>query len=204
MFRKSLTLIATLAALGTTPHTASAQGTDSYLGSVWLFGGTFCPRGTLEAAGQLLPISANSALFSLFGTLYGGDGRTTFGLPDLRGRSPIGQGQGPGLSNYPQGSKGGVETVTLLEANLPPHNHEVTVTINGTNSLGTAPNPAGNLNATDTQGTNYGTGEVIAMSPQSATVSQENVGGGVPVGTRSPYQTLRWCVNTVGIYPPRN
>lgn len=106
---KSLIAAATLGmALAATAPSAQA-GPDEYLGEIMVTASNFCPRGTAEANGQLLPINANSALFSLLGTMYGGDGRTTFGLPDLRGRTMIGTGQGPGLSNRVQGERGGVE-----------------------------------------------------------------------------------------------
>ena len=88
-------------------------GTDDYIGEIFMMGSNFCPRGSAPANGQLLPVSQNQALFSLLGTTYGGDGRTTFALPDLRGRSPIHAGQGPGLSNYRLGSKGGTENNAL-------------------------------------------------------------------------------------------
>ena len=88
---------------------SALAGPEEYLGEIVTVGFNFCPRGTLEADGRLLPINQNQALFSLLGTMYGGDGRTTFALPDLRGRTIIGAGQGPGLSNRPQGQKGGIE-----------------------------------------------------------------------------------------------
>ncbi|UAB77254.1 tail fiber protein [Erythrobacter sp. SCSIO 43205] len=91
---------------------APAQAREPFIGEIMQFGGNFCPRGWAKTEGQLLPISQYSALFSLLGTAYGGDGRTTFGLPDLRGRVAVGVGQGPGLSNYRWGEKGGREKVT--------------------------------------------------------------------------------------------
>ena len=97
---------AALLAMGAAP----AQAQDRYLGEIFMFGGNFCPRNTLPAEGQLLAIARNTALFSLFGTYYGGDGRTTFALPDLRGRAPAGQGQGPGLRNRGQGEKYGADS----------------------------------------------------------------------------------------------
>ena len=96
-----------------------------FIGEIIMFGGTFAPRGWSLCNGQLLSISSNSALFSILGTIYGGDGRTTFGLPDLRGRTPIHSGQGPGLSNRIQGRKGGRETVHLTTAQLPIHSHRL-------------------------------------------------------------------------------
>ena len=110
MIRKFAMAAALAGALmaGTAP--AAHAGPDEYLGEIITAGFNFCPRGTLEADGRLLPIMENTALFSLFGTLYGGDGRTTFALPDLRGRTIIGAGQGTGLPNYPVGQKGAIET----------------------------------------------------------------------------------------------
>ncbi len=106
----------------------AAAGAFPFIGELMLFGGNFCPRGWTNADGQLLAISANSALFSLYGTTYGGDGRTTFGLPDLRGRAAIHTGQGPGLANYAQGQKGGTENLTVQTTNMPSHNHNVQAT----------------------------------------------------------------------------
>ena len=96
---------------------------EPYLGDVRMFGGNFAPRTWAFCDGRLLSISQNSALYSLLGTTYGGDGITTFALPDLRGRVPVGQGQAPGLSNYVMGQRAGTEQVTLLMSNLPSHNH---------------------------------------------------------------------------------
>ena len=99
---------------------------DAFLGSINTFGFNFAPRGWALCQGQLLAISQNSALFSLLGTTYGGDGRTSFGLPDLRGRASVGMGHGPGLSNYSWGERGGSETRTLTSLNLPSHTHNHT------------------------------------------------------------------------------
>src|SRR4051812_17662172 len=99
---------------------------NAYLGCIFHFAGNFAPRGYMLCQGQLLSISQNTALFSILGTTYGGDGQVTFGLPDLRGRMPIGQGQGPGLSQIVIGELSGVENVTLTTNNLPAHNHTLT------------------------------------------------------------------------------
>jgi microcystin-dependent protein len=101
---------------------------EPFIGQIMLVGFNYCPRGWAEANGALLPIAQNTALFSLLGTTYSGDGRTTFGLPDLRGRVPIGDGTGAGLSPYQLGQKGGVESVTLTSSQLPPHAHSITAT----------------------------------------------------------------------------
>lgn len=98
---------------------------DPFIGEIRMFGFGFAPQGWALCNGQLLPIAQNAALFSLLGTTYGGDGQTTFALPDLRSRVPVGQGQGPGLSNYGQGQAGGAETVTLAAAQMPGHTHPV-------------------------------------------------------------------------------
>lgn len=111
------------------PFSAQANcGQEAYIASMCPFAGNFAPRNTAFANGQLLAISSNEALFSLVGTIYGGDGRTTFGLPDLRGRVAVHQGRGPGLSDYRIGSKGGQERVTLTLANVPNHGHAATFT----------------------------------------------------------------------------
>ncbi|KRS10186.1 hypothetical protein XM53_22310, partial [Roseovarius atlanticus] len=100
---------------------------DPFIGQIVLFGGNFAPRNWAFCDGQLVAISQNSALFSILGTTYGGDGRTTFGLPDLRGRVPIGPRQGPGLTFYREGQKGGAEDVTLTQAEMPSHSHATNV-----------------------------------------------------------------------------
>ena len=101
---------------------------DPFLGQIMMFAGNFAPRGWALCNGQMLPISANTALFSILGTTYGGDGRTTFALPDLQGRTAIHHGSGPGLPSVTLGAKGGHATTTLTEQNLPPHTHAATVT----------------------------------------------------------------------------
>ena len=104
----------------------AAAGPDTFVGELMLIGDNFCPLGYVDANGQLLsPIAAYDDLYQLFGTMYGGDGRSTFGVPDLRGRVPISAGQGSGLANYWQGQKGGAESFTLQTKNLASHNHRV-------------------------------------------------------------------------------
>ncbi|CAD5288381.1 conserved exported hypothetical protein [Alteromonas sp. 38] len=144
------------------PLTAQANcGQEAYIASMCPFAGNFAPRSTAFAHGQLLAVSNNEALYSLIGTTYGGDGRTTFGLPDMRGRVAIHQGHGPGLSNYSIGSKGGLEQVTLSSNQLPSHTHaattvatvsvnnttlnaDSTVTLMGSDSAANISSPAGN------------------------------------------------------------
>jgi microcystin-dependent protein len=193
----------TAAALAATATAASAQ--DQYLGSVMLVGFDFCPRGTAAAEGQLLSIAENTALFSLYGTIYGGDGRTTFALPDLRGRAPIGRGAGPGLSNIPIGQGGGAETHTMSVAEMPSHGHDVTVTVNGTTAQGNSPSPGGNLPALSANAAIYAPpGTTVAMAPGMAAGQTSNTGGGQAFGLRDPYLAMRYCIVTQGIFPSRS
>src|SRR5213083_190033 len=103
---------------------------DPILGCIFMFAGNFAPRGYALCQGQLLSIAQNTALFSILGTTYGGNGQTTFGLPDLRGRAPVGQGQAPGLNNVQLGESGGIQSASLTINNMPAHNHAVTVSVN--------------------------------------------------------------------------
>ncbi|WP_206169882.1 tail fiber protein [Sphingorhabdus sp. YGSMI21] len=180
---------------------AQAQS-DPLLGQMMLFGGTFCPRGWGEAKGTLLPISQYSALFSLLGTMYGGDGRTTFGLPDLRGRAPISLGQGPGLPAYPQqGARGGSTQFSLTIATMPSHNH--VGMMRASNLPGDTANPNDNSLATTGSATIYHTG-APAVNMDTGTVVISNTGGSVPVNKVSPYLVMRWCVAMQGVFPSRN
>lgn len=168
---------------------------DPFIGELRLFGFNFAPRGWALCQGQLLAIAQYTALFSLLGTMYGGNGQTNFALPDLRGRVPLSFGQGPGLSAYDQGQVGGTEQVTLTAAQLPPHNHTV-----GASSAATSKNPAGSFPAYNADSSNYGSTADLTMNPAM-------VGGGgssQPIGTASPYLVLNWCIALEGIFPARN
>lgn len=199
--RHSLTSLFAAAALAgaaimPTAKPAEASG-EPLMGEIMLTGITFCPRGWADANGQLLPIAQNTALFSLFGTTYGGDGRTTFALPDLRGRVPIHLGQGPGLSNRVQGSRGGSETNTLTVGQLPSHSHA----LNATSENGTTPDPSGNLLANDGNDRIYASG---TPNTQMASSAVGNAGSGQAVNNMQPFVTMRYCVALQGIYPSRN
>jgi microcystin-dependent protein len=161
-----------------------------------MFAGTFAPRGWALCDGQLLSISQNDALFSLFGTTYGGDGRTTFGLPDLRGRVPIHKGQGPGLSNHALGQKSGNERVTLTAQQLPAHRHGLMASA----GVGNTPNPGGNVTATPTTVDLYGATNPTATLWSEAMTS---VGGGQPHDNIMPFLTIRFIVALAGVYPSR-
>jgi microcystin-dependent protein len=171
---------------------------DEYLGVIKIFGFNFTPNGWMMCQGQLLPISQNAALFSLLGTTYGGDGRTTFALPDLRGRVPIGMGQGPGLSNYTPGQTGGTESVTLLATQLPSHNHS----LQGYSTAGTTASPAGALSANsgslDPEYSQSGT--LTTMSTQAI----GNTGNNQPHSNLQPYIAFNYCICTNGLYPSRS
>ncbi|QUL37814.1 phage tail protein [Erythrobacter sp. JK5] len=177
---------------------------EGYLAQIIMFGGNFAPRNWAFCHGQLLAISSNSALFSLLGTAYGGDGRTTFGLPDLRGRVPIGQGAGPGLPNNILGQKGGSPTTTLTVANLPPHNHAAT--LHAESDVGSSGAPTNALLGVVTGATKIYAPSVpadqVAMHPDSITVG--NTGGGTSFSNEQPYQVLHYVICTQGIYPSRN
>lgn len=168
---------------------------DPFIAEIRAFPYNFSPRGWLPCDGQLLPIAQNTALFSLLGTTYGGDGRTNFGLPDLRGRFPMGAGQGPGLSPRELGEQVGAETVTLTTAQIPVHNHG----LRGTSSATTS-NPSGAALANvATNGLVYRTPGTLARSGSSLAIT----GGSQPHENRQPALALTFCIATVGIFPPR-
>ena len=200
-FKKPLLKLALIATAGL-PISASACGAEPLLGEVCTFAFTFCPRGYLPADGSLLPISSNTALFSLLGTTYGGDGRSNFALPDLRGRNPVGAGQGPGLANVFNGEEGGAEQVVLNITQMPQHNHaaatnvQVTGTINVVNSAGNTSSPAGKVLAASSARDNIYSGNVAgassSLAPEAltasatATTSIGIAGSGHPVPVRNP------------------
>lgn len=131
--RRALFSASAAALLGASlmPASALACGPESYLGNICFTAASYCPKGTMPADGRLLPISQYSALFSLMGTTFGGNGQTTFGLPDLRGRAPVGTGQGTGMSNVAYGQAVGQQSVSLLASQMPIHNHPATFTPTG-------------------------------------------------------------------------
>lgn len=189
------TLLSGLVALSA--PTAHA-GMDPYVGEVMLFasvrGSGWCPRDYLPADGSLLPLQSYQLLFSLIGTTYGGNGSTNFALPDLRGRTPIGQGQGPGLSNMSMGQSGGSEQVTLSVANLPPHTHTMTA------STAAATYAAPAANRVPAQAQNAGV-YAAAGGPSVELPATGIAGQGTPVPVRSPYLVMNWCIAVNGIYP---
>jgi microcystin-dependent protein len=212
------TSIKTLAAAAAAITAASAYsgpayaGAEPFIGEVMLVGFNWCPRGWAPAAGQLMPIQQYTALFSLYGTIYGGDGRTTFALPDLRGRVPVSQGHGPGLSNVQIGERAGAENVTISTAQMPPHNHTATATstLHGTSETANQTGAQGGVlaSAAGLGGTPLyhapPANVTLDASSVTTTVTVNNNGGGQPLPVRNPYLGMQWCVALEGIFPPRN
>ncbi len=166
---------------------------NPFLGEIKMFGGNFAPQGFALCNGQILLKSQNEALFSLFGTLYGGDGELTFGLPDLRGRLPIHQGQGPGLPNFPQGSKAGTETETISLSELPAHRHTPRVSSDPASS----PVPVGRVPATAP------VNPFSAAAPDTdlAPAIDDTTGGGNPHNNVMPFFCVNFIVALAGIVP---
>jgi microcystin-dependent protein len=174
---------------------------DPFIGEIRMFAGNFAPRGWALCDGQILPISGNESLFSLLGTTYGGDGRTTFALPDLRGRTPIHAGQGPGLTNRRLGEKGGVENVLLTINQLPSHTH--TAQLNADSTVATSDKPQGTLPARNAGSTpQYGNTPNTALSAKSIAINE--VGGNQDHPNMQPYITINYIIALQGIYPSRN
>lgn len=170
---------------------------EPLLGSIMLFAGNFPPRGWAFCDGQLLPISQNSALFSIIGTIYGGNGQTTFALPDLRGTVPVGPRQGVGLTNRPLGSKFGNETTTLSVSNLPAHSHS----LSASSAPGNSNSPVGNVPAINRDGIlHYGAEPNTSMSNASIA----NTGGSQPADNMQPSLAMNYCIAIQGVYPPRS
>ena len=192
------------AALSMSTFASPAQAqAEPLLGQMMFFGGNFCPRGWAQANGGLIAINSNSALFSLLGTMYGGDGRTTFGLPDLRGRAPISLGDGPGLPRYVQGQKGGSTSFNIALSQMPSHTH--TGTIAASPTAGDTNQPVRNSFAAAPAGSNIyldGDPAVNNMHPNILRINA--TGNGQPVNKVSPFLVAQWCIATVGVFPSRS
>lgn len=178
---------------------------EPFIGEVRLLPFTFAPRGWALCNGQLLPISQNTALFSIIGVTYGGDGKTTFALPNLQGRVVPGTGQGPGLQDWTLGMEAGEDTVTLITPEMPSHSHGV----NGLDVIGTADVPTADAYlGQDRRGgqgnINYllptGTTPDVMLAPQALSAN----GGSQPHENRQPFLSLNFCIALQGIFPQRN
>ncbi len=190
---------------------------EGYIGEIRMFAGNFAPLNWAFCNGQLMPINTNQALFSIIGTIYGGDGRTNFALPDLRGRAPIGPGSAPGLSNIREGQQGGQELQTLTINNMPSHNHPAELTgITGTINCGVgfgsdSADPSGKYPGKVTGGSpniyNSTSGETMAadaISLNGGNVAVGNNGNGQSFDIRNPYVGIYYIVCLQGIFPSRS
>ena len=173
---------------------------DPFVAEIRMFAGNFAPTGWALCNGQLLPISQNTALFSLLGTYYGGDGKTTFALPNLEGSTPIGQGQGPGLAEYFLGQQGGSEFVTLLDSETPAHTHQVG---DYTDDLADIQDPG----PATTLGSAQGLTPYIAAAGNQNTnlnfASLSIAGASLPHNNMMPYLTVTFMIAMQGVFPPR-
>ncbi len=170
---------------------------DPFVAEIRIFPFNFAPKGWAWCDGQLMPLSQNTALFSLLGTVYGGDGKSTFALPDLQGRAPMHPGQGPGLSLRDLGEMGGSETVTLLESEMPAHSHTLRAATQDDAEVH-VPGPNTSL-APSTGGVLYQSSGNTQMSPQALAPA----GGDLPHNNMQPYITCYFCIALQGIFPAR-
>ena len=169
---------------------------DPFVAEIRIFPFNFAPSGWAWCNGQLLPLSQNTALFSLLGTTYGGDGKSNFALPDLQGRAPMHPGQGPGLSLHDLGETGGSDTVTLLESEIPSHRHDLVAS----NSDATDQGPANSRLAGGIGLSAYAApGPLVSLSPSALAPA----GGGQPHNNLQPYLTFYFCIALQGVFPPR-
>ncbi|MBK1670380.1 phage tail protein [Rhodovibrio sodomensis] len=179
---------------------------DPYVGEIRILPYTFAPRGWSACQGQLLPISQNTALFSILGTMYGGDGRSTFALPDMRGRAPIHHGRGPGLTPRTQGQRLGVADVTLTESQMPTHNHSVRVAPTQADQDA----PSGHYLADAGKSGRGGRFDAVAMyststsGGQMASQALGTAGGSQAHQNMQPYLGIQFCISLFGVYPSHN
>lgn len=171
---------------------------DPFIGQIQPFGFNFPPRGWMFCDGQILAINNYTALFSLLGTTFGGDGRTTFGLPDLRGRSIVHIGSGPGLSHISWGQQGGRESITLATANLPSHNHATVMNLGGTAE------EAGAGHFLASSSTIFAEDAAAGSTLNAGAISSGNTGGGQAYNNRNPFLGINVSIAIVGIFPSRN
>jgi microcystin-dependent protein len=184
------------------------MSTEPFLGEIKIFAFDFSPRGHVPCDGRIMSINQNTALFALLGTTYGGDGVTTFGIPDLRGRVPLNQGQAPGLSYFSIGQKAGNASVTLLSNNLPPHIHSLNntrVILNANDGTADEQSPAGNHFANAANAIYTGNGGTAGANIQGIQISgtTDPTGSNTPVNIQNPYIVMNYSIATVGIFPSK-
>lgn len=174
---------------------------DPFVAEIRIFGFNFAPKGWAFCDGQILPLSQNTALFSLLGTTYGGNGQSTFALPNMQGNAPMHPGQGPGLSLHDLGETGGTEFVTLLQSEIPFHAHSVG---NAKADAGDTTTPQGSVWAQS--GAGRGAAALYHEAPATGTVNPQSLtpaGGDLPHNNMQPYLTLNFCIALQGVFPPR-
>lgn len=189
---------------------------DAYIGTIMMWAPNFAPLGWSYCNGALVAIAQNQALFALLSTTYGGNGSTTFGLPDLRSRAPMGagMGQGPGLSTYTLGTMAGVENVTLITTQMPQHNHPATAVLVANNTPGTSASPvAGGVLANGVADVNFeegqakiyasAAGSTVTLAPGSIAAQVGFTGSGMPHENRMPFTGVSFIIAVQGIFPPR-
>lgn len=183
---------------------------EPFVGQLMLVGFNFPPRGWATCEGQLLSISSNTALFSLLGTTYGGDGVSTFALPDLRGRIPVGQGNGPGLPSVSWGQRSGNYQTNLVTANLPAHNHTGNVNVSSANSNLSTPTAGASLGVSgNTTGRTFTPGQSFNnttpnVALNATSITNNNTGSNVAFTNMQPFLGMYWVIALEGIYPSRN
>jgi microcystin-dependent protein len=195
--KRTFGALAVLAGLAGMAPAAFAQA-DARMGDIIVVGFNFCPRGYSETNNQIQAIQQNPAMFSLLGTMYGGNGQTTYALPEMRGRVPVSQGEGPGLPFYDQGSLFGSNSVTLTVLNMPQHNHRAF----GTSSAPNEETPAGHSLASFPAPL-----RAYSSGPASVTMAAQTIGitgGSQPIQINAPTTTLRTCIAMQGVYPSRS
>lgn len=183
------------------------MSTEPFIGEIKIFAFDFAPRYHAYCAGQIMSIAQNTALFSLLGTTYGGNGQTTFALPDLRGRMAIGQGTGPGLPNYTMGQMSGSTNVTLLTSNMPIHNHDATginvrIPVTSTSEDSSATNNYIGNAVNDTFGPLASPTNSLGAPAVSGSTAM--AGGSQPFSILNPYITINYCIVLQGVFPSRN
>jgi len=176
---------------------------DAYIGTICIFGFNFAPRNWALCQGQLVPIAANTALFSLLGTYYGGNGTTNFALPNLQGRASVHQGQGLGLSPYFIGEITGTDTVTVLSTNLPSHVHTTTFALKCDSGAASSPNPQNNYSGNAT-GKPYASASTSGVTMAAFGATLGNTGGSQPMSISDPSLVMNYSICQYGIFPSRN